>query len=145
MTLDVQSHPPRQAPKSATSLTKKRLWFFKTLLGLDTWSLSLITGWSEGSIRKRITQWKLREESAITRATQDWIDREGGAARFGVTGEERNSDGVLQDLHVRVSKTLQSRFQPDVAVDWTIIDEASVPETLARELEDGGNSVVRSS
>lgn len=135
MTPDVIPGSPRQARQPSAGLTKKRLWFFKTLLGLDTWSISLITGWSEWSIRKRITQWRLREESAVTRATQTWLDRGGGAERFGVTGEERNHEGMLLDLHVRVGKKLQRQFRAGGAVDWATVDAAPVPESLARELE----------
>jgi hypothetical protein len=73
----------------------------------------------------------------MTRATQAWLDHEGGAARFGVVGTKRNRAGALLDLHLRVAEELGRRFQPGLAVDWTAVDTSPVPEKLAGELEAG--------
>lgn len=134
-----QHDAPKKERKPTSGLTKKRLWFFKALLGLNAWSISLICGWTESTIRKRISQWKLGEESDTVKLTEVWLDREGGAERLGVTGIERDRDGVVRDLHLRVRDKLRPRFprfSPRAVVDWAFVDTVPMPDALARELED---------
>ena len=66
--------------------------------------------------------------------TQLWIDRQGGAERFGVVGTERNSEGVEQDLHLRLRRQLQPRFRPGTPVDWAFVDAAPMTDALAQLL-----------
>jgi hypothetical protein len=101
---------------------------------MDAWSISLVSGRPEATVRRRISQWRLGEESEIMLTTQLWLDRQGGAERFGVLGTERNSEGVEQDLHLRVRRQLQPRFRPGALVDWAFVDAAPMTDALAQLL-----------